>query len=79
MTVSIETRRLSQENKVITMTLEQLERIGETMAILRHPDRVLVVEFSPDATRVVTGAADKTARVWDAETGNELLSLTGSR
>jgi WD40 repeat protein len=32
--------------------------------------------FSPDGQRIVTASDDKTARVWDAATGTELLKLT---
>ena len=32
---------------------------------------------TPDGTRIVTGSSDKTARVWDAHTGAELLQLKG--
>ena len=35
------------------------------------------VAFSPDGTRIVTGSHDPTAKVWDAQTGNELLTLKG--
>lgn len=31
--------------------------------------------ISPDGTRVVTGVSDKTARIWDAATGKQLLVL----
>ncbi len=30
------------------------------------------VSFSPDGTRIVTGSHDRTAKVWDARTGEEL-------
>jgi WD40 repeat protein/predicted Ser/Thr protein kinase len=36
---------------------------------LRHRGRVYAASFSPDGTRVLTAAADRTARVWDAATG----------
>jgi WD40 repeat protein/Flp pilus assembly protein TadD len=35
------------------------------------------VAFSPDGTRIVTGSADRTAKVWDARTGAPLLDLQG--
>jgi eukaryotic-like serine/threonine-protein kinase len=33
--------------------------------------------YSPDGTRILTGSADKTARIWDARTGAQLLLLAG--
>ncbi len=33
--------------------------------------------FSPDGQRIVTGSADQTAKVWDAASGKELLTLKG--
>ncbi len=33
--------------------------------------------FSPDASRIVTGSEDRTAKVWDARTGTPLLELKG--
>jgi WD40 repeat protein len=42
---------------------------------LRHEGAVYSASFSPDGLRVVTAGGDETARVWDAATGAELLSL----
>ncbi len=33
--------------------------------------------FSPDGTRIVTASFDKTARIWDANSGKELAKLEG--
>ena len=33
--------------------------------------------FSPDGKRIVTASADKTARLWDAETGKQIGELQG--
>jgi hypothetical protein len=45
--------------------------------ILHHDVPVFTAAFSPDSKRVVTVSADKTARVWDAESGRVLATLTG--
>ena len=33
--------------------------------------------FSPDGQRIVTGSWDQTAKVWEAASGRELLTLKG--
>jgi len=35
------------------------------------------VSFSPDGKRIVSGNYDKTLKVWDAQTGQETLTLKG--
>jgi hypothetical protein len=35
------------------------------------------VSFSPDGKRILTGSGDNTAKVWDAQTGQEVFSLKG--
>jgi WD40 repeat protein len=37
-----------------------------------HQNDVNSAQFSPDGTRVVTASLDKTARVWDAQTGKPI-------
>jgi WD40 repeat protein/Flp pilus assembly protein TadD len=40
---------------------------------MRHPAGVILAEFTPDGTRVITMCDDHAVRVWDAATGRLLL------
>jgi WD40 repeat protein len=42
-----------------------------------HTNAVLYIEFSPDGKKIVTGGHDELARIWDIESGKELLKLKG--
>jgi WD40 repeat protein len=42
-----------------------------------HSSQINSVAFSPDGTRLVTGSEDKTIRVWDFATGEELHRFVG--
>jgi len=42
-----------------------------------HAGAVHSVAFSPDGKRIVSGSGDRTVKVWDAGTGQEIRSLTG--
>ena len=40
---------------------------------------VLSVAFSPDGKHIVSGATDKTVKVWDSQTGKEVSVLLCDR
>jgi len=48
-----------------------------TRSILTNDHIVWSVSFSPDGKRIVSGSVDDTLKVWDVETGQELLTLKG--
>src|SRR5262249_19201434 len=51
---------------------------GIAIKVLRsHVTVVNSVAFGPDGTRVVTASDDRTGRIWEAATGNEIKVLRG--
>ena len=47
------------------------------MSLGGHERSIASAEYSPDGRRILTAAADATARLWDAATGQELRVLRG--
>ena len=41
-------------------------------SILRHPDSVFSVAFSPDGKRMASSSYDKTIRIWDSQSGQAI-------
>jgi WD40 repeat protein len=52
-----------------------LALLPKSIAKLQHSGSANAVVFSPDGRTMATASDDKTARIWDAETGNELQRL----
>src|SRR6266446_1978102 len=42
-----------------------------------HTDWVYATQFSPDGRKLLSGSGDKTLRLWDVETGEELKTFRG--
>jgi serine/threonine protein kinase len=61
--------------------IEQL-RAAPAKALVRsmdgHTAQVMSVAFSPDGRFILSGSMDKTLKLWDAATGNEVRTFTGA-
>ncbi len=68
----------SQPPEETTLTTASSPMAVELLTLKdEHSDNVKSVAFSPDSRRIVTGGDDATAKVWDAQSGKELLTLKG--
>ena len=50
---------------------------GKTDSAVEHTGDVLSVAFSRDGSRLLTGSRDRTARLWDVQTGKQLQRFLG--
>lgn len=50
---------------------------GSDMTCYGHLNNANCVVFSPDGAWIATGSSDGTIRIWDAQTGAEIATLTG--
>ena len=65
-------------NKISNVTV--LDKVYENIVVYSHVTGhqrgVSSVHFSPDGTRLVTGSYDKTVKIWNPATGEELCQLS---
>ena len=45
------------------------------MTLSGHSSRVNATGFSPDGSRIISGSYDNTLKVWDADSGNCLMTM----
>lgn len=65
---------------VACKTLEPLlpaTKTGLVRTLQGHSEAISVVAFSPDGATLASGSADTTVRLWNVETGEELVVLNG--
>ena len=71
------------ESRIVTFSLDAVggriwdASTGELLnTFTSHSAGLISIDFAADGSRMLTGSDDHTARVWDFETGNELLVYT---
>mgnify|MGYP002620102158 CR=1 FL=1 len=70
-------RMLSWYAKIPEATLVNPGQVRIEFPFSGHTAPILAVTYSADGTRLLTGSADGTAKIWDRETGAVLVSLEG--
>ncbi|MBN1236651.1 MAG: trypsin-like peptidase domain-containing protein, partial [Methanotrichaceae archaeon] len=73
--IAIESLRHKETLEGIMALRRSLTLQPRCIAKLEHDGLVYVVAFSPDGKKMATASSDKTARIWDVETGKELQRL----
>jgi WD40 repeat protein len=76
----------SKVNRLLTGTatgrgrLFDLDRLEKSEKLLknRHAGAILCATFNPDGSRCATGGEDRSVVIWDAETGEERIRITGA-
>jgi len=53
------------------------KRVDPECTVQGHSDCVVSVAFSPDGNRIVSGSYDRLVKIWNADTGAEVWTLTG--
>lgn len=59
-------------SRILLVNLLQQKNWPLPLAIFKHQREILSAAFSPDGSRVVTASRDKTAQLWDTNTGKAL-------
>jgi len=68
-------------SNVLTAPLTEHDRLRvlpEAQILGGHSEYVTSATWSPDATHILTGSQDGTARIWDTTTGDNTLTLTNA-
>ena len=59
------------------LLVTELHARGEDQLLLGHTGGTISVAWSPDGKQLASGSIDKTIKIWDRKTGQELLTLKG--
>jgi WD40 repeat protein len=70
----------SKDSAIATASYDKMVRLwsldGASRELKDHIDAVYSLAFTPDGKRLVSGAADRTIKIWDVASGNRLFTLS---
>jgi WD40 repeat protein/transcriptional regulator with XRE-family HTH domain len=75
----IRTLQSSYSSQVDAALFESLEHLYNLQVFRGHTREIYSVAFSPDGAYILTGSQDGTARLWDAQTGQEIRQFAGHK
>ncbi|MCP3917286.1 MAG: hypothetical protein GY711_17195, partial [bacterium] len=74
---ALEVREPDEVPTAVSMLQETLATRLDEIVLGGHEDYLQEALFSPEGRRVLTASGDHTARIWNAETGEQILALDG--
>ena len=75
--VAINAETLDNKGSWIKLINKPQKKSSCLLTLNKHTDSVNACSFSPDGKMIVSASSDKTLRIWDAETGEEIKVLRG--
>ncbi len=73
----LEARKPAETPAAVAVLHRALASPVETATLLGHTNSVMAASWSPDGSRVLTGSADQTARIWNPENVEPTATLPG--
>lgn len=72
-------RRIVSAGSSGSISLWDLDSLGELQRFFGHEDRVRTLAVTPCGTRVISGGDDRTIRIWDVQSAKEILQIRLAR
>jgi len=70
-------KRITEIEHVLTTNALRPASLANLATPRDHIDAIYALEFTPDGKRIVTGAADRSVKIWDVATQKILTSIAG--